>query len=259
MTLHYREYGNKNADLMLFLHGGGVSGWMWDKQIQYFTNFHCVVPDLPEQGRSNDTEKFSIKNSAEKLIDLIQEKAIGKKVIVIGFSLGAQVAIQLISMKPNLIDFAIINSALVRPITSIKKWIRPSIKLTSPLMRNRLFAKLQAKTLYVNEEYFERYFEESYQMSSDRLVRILEENMSFEIPKDFAKATGKILVTVGEREKSVMKNSAKDIVASNENCVGVILPGIGHGISMAKPDFFNEMVEMWIDKEILPIGENIII
>jgi pimeloyl-ACP methyl ester carboxylesterase len=258
MSLYYQEYGDRNAALMLFLHGGGVSGWMWDKQIQYFTHFHCVVPDLPEQGQSKNEGDFSIKHSADKLIELIEEKAAGKKVIVIGFSLGAQVTIQLMNMKPDLIDFAIINSALVSPIPSIKKWIRPSIKLTSPLMRNRWFAKLQARTLCVNKEYFEQYFKDSSQMRADTLVRILEENMSFEIPKDFKKAMGKILVTVGEREKSVMKQSAKDIVASNINCAGVILPKVGHGISLAKPVFFNQMIEAWIGNGSLPIGEKIL-
>ncbi|WP_268238239.1 hypothetical protein [Paenibacillus aceti] len=30
LVLHYKEYGDKRASLLLFLHGGGVSGWMWD-------------------------------------------------------------------------------------------------------------------------------------------------------------------------------------------------------------------------------------
>ena len=34
LDLHYKEYGDKNASLMVFLHGGGVSSWMWDEQIQ---------------------------------------------------------------------------------------------------------------------------------------------------------------------------------------------------------------------------------
>ncbi|GAA0358488.1 alpha/beta fold hydrolase [Bacillus horti] len=258
MALYYQEYGDKNADLMVFIHGGGVSGWMWDKQIEYFTHFHCVVPDLPKQGQSGDGVDFSIKNSAEQLIELIQGKAMGKKVIVVGFSLGAQVTIQLLSMKPDLIDFAMINSALVRPMSSMKGWIRPSIKLTSPLMRNRSFAKLQAKTLYVGEDHFEKYYQESCQMKADTLIRILEENMSFEIPKNFKAATGKILVTVGDQEKSVMKKSAKDIVASNSNCEGVIIPKIGHGVTMANPDLFNEMLEAWICKGNLPEGERIL-
>jgi len=255
MTLYYEEYGDKNAALMLFLHGGGVSGWMWDKQVRAFANYHCIVPDLPEQGQSREVGNFSITNSAEQLIGLIQEKAAGKQVIVIGFSLGAQVAIQLLSMAPNLIDYAIINSALVKPMKDMKKWIKPSIRLTAPLMRSRLFAKLQAKALYVSQEDFEKYYKESRDMKADTLIRILEENMSFTIPDEFSKASGKLLVTVGSSEKAVMINSAKDIVASNPNCTGVILSDMGHGISMAKPDFFNEMIEAWINRGSLPEGK----
>jgi hypothetical protein len=76
--------------------------------------------------------------------------------------------------------------------------------------------------------------------------------MSFVIPKDFRKANGKILVTVGEKEKAVMKKSAKDIVEINSNYIGVILPEIGHGVSLAMPDFFNHMVEAWIHEGNLP-------
>ena len=51
-----------------------------------------------------------------------------------------------------------------------------------------------------------------------------------------------------------MKKSAKDIVATNSNCMGVILPKIRHGVPLAMPDFFNHMVEVWIDEGHLPKG-----
>lgn len=38
-------------------------------------------------------------------------------------------------MKPDLIDFAIVNSALVRPISYAKKWIEPSIRLSFLLIK----------------------------------------------------------------------------------------------------------------------------
>lgn len=252
LELYYQEYGNENASLMVFLHGGGVSSWMWDKQIQYFTSYHCVTIDLPEQGKSKDVEHFSIQNSAEKVIDLIEKIMNGKKVIVIGFSLGAQVAIKMLSMKPNLITNAMINSALVRPNTFVGKMISPSIKLTFPLISNRYFSKLQSKVLYVSEEYFETYYNESSQMKPDTLIRILKENMSFEIPSDFNKVGSNILVTVGEKEKTIMKKSTMDIVSNNSNCIGIIIPNVGHGISMLNPNYFNKMIENWLHESVLP-------
>lgn len=248
MVLHYRESGDKKAPLMVFLHGGGVSGWMWDRQIQHFTYYHCLVPDLSGHGLSHSDTNFSIKRSAEKLIAIIAEKAEDKKVIVVGFSLGAQIIIQMASMKPDLIDDAIINSALVRPMPLANKLIKPSIKMTYPLIKYRTFAKMQAKTLYVGQDDFEKYYDESRQMDADTLITILVENMSFKIPENFNQVKGRILVTVGEKEKSMMKKSAIDIVKSNDNCQGIIIPNVGQGVPMARPDFFNTLLENWLLK-----------
>lgn len=252
MDLPYKEYGDITAPLMIFLHGGGVSGWMWDEQIQYFSAYHCIVPDLPEHGLHKSDLVFSIEGSAEGVAHLIETKALGRQVIVIGFSLGAQVLVQLLSVKSHLIDVAIINSALVRPMASMKSWISPTLKLAFPLIKYRWFAKLQAQTLYVSDDKFEKYYEESSQMRIDTLVRVMEENMSFAIPAGFQEAKAKILVTVGEKEKSMMKKSAKDLVEANAFCKGVILSDIGHGVPMAEPKFFNQLIEAWIHNKQLP-------
>jgi pimeloyl-ACP methyl ester carboxylesterase len=252
LVLHYHEYGDKSAPLMLFIHGGGVAGWMWDAQIQFFTHYHCIVPDLQEHGLSKQQKEFTIQGSAEELIRLIEEKANEKKVVLIGFSLGSQVIIQILSMRPDLIDFAIINSALTRPILHARKLIRPAIRLSFPLINKRWFLKLQAKPLYINENYFENFYEESCQMKPETLIRVFEENLQFQIPKGFGKSKAKILVTVGEKEKAIMKKSAKDIVDANANCKGVIIPGIGHGLPLALPGFFNLMAENWLCEDSLP-------
>lgn len=252
MTLYYQEHGNKNASLMVFLHGGGVSSWMWEKQIQHFTDYHCVLIDLPEQGLSKNSSIFSIKYSAKKVIELIEKLSGGKEVIVIGFSLGAQVAVQMLSIKPDLINYTIINSALVRPAFFIQKLIRPSIRFTFPLIKNKRFSKFQAKALYLDKDYFDQYYQDSSQMKFETLVRILEENMSFKIPDGFNKAQGKILVTVGEKENSLMKKSALDLILSNPNCTGAVLFDVGHGAPIATPDSFNRLADMWLEKGEVP-------
>lgn len=249
LGLYYQEYGDKDGPLMIFLHGGGVSSWMWDRQVQYFTDYHCVTVDLPEQGKSRTRADFSINDSSQKLIRLVENIANEKDIIVVGFSLGAQVLIQMLSIKPDLIDYAIINSALVRPSKIGEILINPLIRLSFPLIKNKIFSKFQAKALYINEEYFEEYYHESSQMERDTLIRILKENVSFEIPREFCKAKGKILVIVGNKERQIMKKSAIEIVNNNQNCTGMIISKIGHGLPLAKPKLFNNIIEKWIKND----------
>lgn len=247
-----RENGDKDAPLILFLHGGGVGGWMWEQQMRDFAAYRCLAPDLTGHGSNHADVGFSIQRSAEECIALLEKHANGQKIIVVGFSLGAQVLIQMLSMKPGFIDCAIINSALVKPMAFAKRWIRPTMKMSYPLVKIRWFSKLQARTLYIGEDDFERYYEDSCRMKPDTLVRVMEENMSFEIPPGFRDATGNILVTVGEKEKAVMKKSAAEIVQANPNCRGAIIPNIGHGVSLAMPDFFYRMAEAWIEDGAFP-------
>lgn len=248
VSMQYKEYGDAHHPLMLFIHGGGVGGWMWDQQIQHFAHYHCVIPELMSH------DPFSIEHSAKELLLLIEEKADEKPVIVIGFSLGAQIAIQMLSLKPSLIDYTIINSALVIPSPTVERMLQPFIRLSFPLIKNKAFAKLQAKTLYIHEDYFERYYQESAAMKVDALLQILRENMLFSIPPDFHKAQGKILITVGDKEKNNMKKSAKALVRNHPNNKGVLLKNIGHGVSLAQPAFFNRFVENWIKDGQLPEG-----
>lgn len=157
--------------------------------------------------------------------------------------------VQILSIKPHLIDYAIINSALVRLVPYAKRLIKPSILLTAPLIKNRTFSRIQAKTLYIEESHFEQYYNESCQMKPETLILILEENMSFSIPENINKATGQILVIAGEKEKGMMRKSVHDLVNANPNCKGLIIPDVGHGLSFAKPELFNEMVEDWVHSE----------
>ena len=101
------------------------------------------------------------------------------------FLLGAQIAIEIISLASELISYAVINSALVMPMPVTKIIIKPTIKLTSWLTKNRRFSKLQAKELYINEVYFENYYKDTKHMKSKSIINMLEENLSYKLPTNF--------------------------------------------------------------------------
>ncbi|PID21356.1 hypothetical protein CSV61_08975 [Sporosarcina sp. P3] len=58
MTINFNLYGDRKQPLLVFLHGGGVSSWMWNEQVKYFKDYKCLVPDLPGHGKSKDGNNF---------------------------------------------------------------------------------------------------------------------------------------------------------------------------------------------------------
>ncbi|MDQ0268170.1 alpha/beta fold hydrolase [Cytobacillus purgationiresistens] len=251
MSLQYKESGDSNSRLIVFIHGGGVGGWMWDEQVEYFSRFHCLVPDLPEHGESISSKPFKIKSTAEEIIELVEEKGKGKTVIVIGFSLGAQVLIAMLSIKPDLIHYAMINSALVKHMP-FADTLTKSMAWFYPLTKNKTFSNIQAKSMYIDQHYYETYYLGNCQFGKDAFLRVMKENMAFRIPRRFEHASGQILVTVGEKERKIMKESAREIIQSNPNCKGFIISKMGHGLSLANPILFNTIVETWLGNGTFP-------
>jgi len=254
MELYYKESGNPDAPMIVFLHGGGVSGWMWNRQVEFFSNYHVLVPDIESHGKSHSEHFVSIEESAGKIIRLIESKSGGKKVTIVGLSLGAQILVEILSEAPEIAECAIINSALVRPMKWTKKMIKPMFRMSYGLIKNRKFARLQAAQLYISDEDFEIYFAESKNTLLEDLIQVLESNMSYSLPPEFKNAKVKIMVLVGAKEKGVMLKSAHDMLQSNKYCTGYSVPGIGHGVSLADPELFNQLTRGWIENKELPTG-----
>lgn len=246
LVIHYTEHGNLEGPLLVFLHGGGVGGWMWEKQVDYFTDYHCLIPILQGHGVRGEETTFSITENAQEIMELINEKKNGREVNIVGFSIGAQITLEILRLAPNLVNRANINSALVIPMKITNLFIAPSIRLTAPLIKNRAFSKIQAKQLFIDDHYFERYYQDSIKMKSRTLIDVLQENLSYRLPKILVETTTRVLVTVGEKERRVMRKSALKIAEYYPTSSLVVIPEVGHGFSFAQPQRFNQLVKEWL-------------
>ena len=65
--LFVHESGDPAGPPIVFLHGGGLSGRMWQPQVDALREFHCLAPDLPEHGRSAAVTPFTLRSAAEAL------------------------------------------------------------------------------------------------------------------------------------------------------------------------------------------------
>ena len=72
--MEYKEYGSKNNDIIILLHGGGLSWWNYIDEISLLENeFHIVIPILDGHSGS-DTNFTSIESNALEIINFINKK-----------------------------------------------------------------------------------------------------------------------------------------------------------------------------------------
>lgn len=250
MTIYFDEKGNKNASTIVFIHGGGVSGWMWGKQLNYFKDYHCLVPDLPEHGENVDGGYISIKESAKQIAELIEKHGNGGRANVVGHSLGAKITAELLSIRPELVTHAVIASALFRSIPLLKLFHRRYIyKLTTYMLKPRRIASWSVKQFkFPDKTYDDSCIREFQGLTADSLYRIYDElyrNLS--IPDGLDKIDVPTLVVAGEKEPNAMRKSAADMVKIIPNAEGILMKKGLHTYPWVMHESFNKIVEAWIN------------
>jgi pimeloyl-ACP methyl ester carboxylesterase len=265
MSLYIHENGDNSLPTILFIHGGGGAGWMWTPQLKELNEFHCLVPDLPEQGQSAEEKPFSIAHSADLLADLIRSRAHQSKAVVVGLSEGAQVALALLARSPELVERAILSSALVRPIPG-SGMITPGLVAWSyrwfvaPFKHNDWWVRLNMQyAAGVPEAYFED-FRRSFQgLTESGFTNLMVENQRFRMPLGLARATSPTLIVCGKNEYPAMRQSARDLALALPNAQAFEVHhgrkmslAEEHNWNMTAPDLSTDMVRAWFSGQSLP-------
>ena len=131
------EFGNQNRDTVVLLHGGGLSWWNYrDAASLLAEHYHVVLPVL--DGHADSTDPFvSIEENAARIIAYIDEQLGGQAAAIGGLSLGGQILTQMLSQRPDICRFALIESALVKPMKLTHALIGPAFGMSYGLIRQK--------------------------------------------------------------------------------------------------------------------------
>ncbi len=264
MELYFAESGPADAPTILFVHGGGGAGWNWAPQVEALTShYHCLVPDLPEQGRSLAVGPFTMADATARLTDLIRRRAHGGRAHVVGLSLGAQLTVNVLSQAPELINRAIVSSALLRPLPFAGLY-RPNVLAASfrwgvaPFQASRWYARLNMRhAAGIPEQYFSQFWEDYQRLTADSFAHVVAENMAFRQPPGLERARLPVLVVVGRQEYAPMHASARDLLKALPEARGVIVDvgrslAENHNWNLNAPELFTRMVRAWLTAQPLP-------
>ena len=113
--MRFIEYGKENKDVIVLLHGGGLSWWNYREVAELLqTDFRVILPILDGHSGS-DSDFTTIEDNADRIISFIDENFGGSVLLLGGLSLGGQVLLEILSRRKDICRFAIVESALVLP------------------------------------------------------------------------------------------------------------------------------------------------
>ena len=235
--MQYVEYGAHNSKTVILLHGGGLSWWNYSEVTQLLADkYHVVLPIL--DGHADSDEPFtSIEDNAARLIAYIDEHHGGSVYAVGGLSLGGQVAVEILTQRPDVCRFALLESTLVKPSRLTHALIKPSFGMSYGLIKQRWFAKLQADYLGIPQNLFEDYYQDTCAITKADMIAFLKANCAYSIKPALRDTQAKVHIVFGSGEQFSIRTSGKLLNHTIPDSTLEVLPGYRHGdLSLNHPE-----------------------
>ena len=241
------EYGQQNPGVIMLLHGGGLSWWNYREVAQKLAaQYHVVLPVL--DGHADSAAPFStIEDNAARLISYIDTHFDGRVLAIGGLSLGGQVAVEMLSQRKDICQYALLESALVKPMKLTAALIGPTFGMSYGLIKQKWFAKLQAEYLGIPKELFDDYYRDTCKIGKADMIAFLKANSLYAIKPSLPQTRAKVKIVAGSREQSNIRGSAVLLNRAVPGSNMEILPGLRHGdLSLNKPGQYAKILTDWI-------------
>ena len=227
--MNYKEYGKENSDVIILLHGGGLSFWNYEKEAHLLqSHYHVILPIL-DGHTGSDRDFTTIEDNAAEIIDFIDAQFGGSVLLIGGLSLGGQILVEILSQRNDICRYAIIESALVMPSKLVHALIKPAFGSCYGLIQHRWFSKLQFRSLRIKSEWFEYYFRDTCGITKQNMIAFLRANSLYSIKDSLADCLSEVYIFVGKKENRAMRTSAQKIHEKLQRSFLQILPGMYHG------------------------------
>ena len=227
--MNYIEYGKEHNEVIILLHGGGLSWWNYREVAeQLSSDYHIILPILDGHAKS-DSDFTTIEDNATEIIKYIDDRFNGSVLLIGGLSLGGQILLEILAQRSDICQYALIESALVVPSKFTHAMIKPAFGSCFWMIKHNWFAKLQFKELKIKQELFEDYFRDTCGITKSNMIAFLEANALYYIKPSITDCTAKAYVFVGEKENKAMRKSARMIQENLQGSELRVLPKMYHG------------------------------
>jgi len=207
-----------------------------------------VLPVLDGHADS-DASFTTIEDNAARLILYIDTHFDGHVLAIGGLSLGGQIAVEMLSQRKDICRYALLESALVKPMKLTASLIGPTFGMSYGLIKQKWFAKMQAEYLGIPKELFDDYYRDTCKISKADMMAFLRANSMYTIKPSLSETVAKVKIVAGSREQSNIRDSVKVLHEAIPRSTVEILPGLRHGdLSINYPETYARMLIEWIGR-----------
>ena len=233
------EVGQENQDVIVLLHGGGLSWWQYQVQMDLlYENYHVVLPILDGHAGS-DADFTSIEDNAKRLLDYIDKTYGGSVFLIAGLSLGGQILLEMLALRKNICQYAIVESAAIIPDKLTAGLVAPLFSMSFPLIKTKWFAKMQFCYLGIRADLFEHYYGDTVKLSKQNLIAFTKASSLYQVKKNLKNSLARVRIIVGKKETKKMHASARYLHDLLPDSRLEIKAGLAHGqYAINQPDLY---------------------
>lgn len=220
---------------------------MWGAHLDRLAGrFHCLAPDLPGFGQSNQLPSLSLDETADLVAHLIGTLT-AQRAHVVGLSYGASVVIALLERHPDRVDRAVIDGGAVLPVWGGwgDRFVQLGAIVVSPIVNTRPVAAL------LGAVGLRPLGDELRSASPSAFRRAYLEGFTAPLTRSLLEAPCPTLLVAGEKEATVRASNAA-LAALMPHATARFVPGLGHAWFGWRRELHVRMVGAWLSGEPLP-------
>jgi pimeloyl-ACP methyl ester carboxylesterase len=249
--LYLRTSGVQSLPTVVFLHGIGTSGWMWESLVHRLDGLHCIAIDMPGHGKSRSIPWVSMEDTADRVGTIVKSHARNGTAHIVGLSLGAYVGLTLLSRHSDLIERCMLSGLNILPLPH--PWLMNVMAYAmAPMLKTSFGANANARALKIPEDQRPGYRHSLKELSLRSFIAANQDAIAFSAPQALELVPNPTLLIAGENEHPLVHKSMAALADVLPHAQQRWAKGCGHGWSGERPDLFAATVSAWCREHQIP-------
>ncbi|NLI54795.1 MAG: alpha/beta hydrolase [Clostridiales bacterium] len=238
--MFFDTYGDAANPALILLHGAAALDTFSHQYEPLSRWFHVFVPHLPGAGEAAN-EPYDPQATSDALAAWIAGLGAGKALLM-GHSVGAELAVKLVSEHESLFSRAVFLSPWLKSTPKSAQRYAKLARMTCGAIKNVSLLRMQAKYWGLSEKETDRLVAYSPNITQETYVAFYEKRIRLDDLAGYPSVSIPMLAMCARAETKETKASVRELGEKNTNCLTVIFPQGSHDFVLRNAQLLNPML-----------------